>query len=195
MRGVLIGLSSILVACLAGVTACQFDDATFGEHAAGDGDDAASDNEDPGEILIDGSPPDALIVRDGGPPIDGSGCDPSDCDCDKDGYKNTLKAGCGSGARDCDDTDPRTHPLQGFREESAVLPQVGDWNCDMVAEPLYATSVTCDKHLLGIGCSNVFGFEDAPRCGQAGHFIRCKKSLLNLGCAVGTRMTITQPCR
>ena len=211
MRGVLVAVSLVALGTLAGMTACTFAEVTFAEAdptdggageggvqpdgpgSEGSGDDAA----DASEIKIDGESPDALIAKDsGGPPIDASGCPANECDCDKDGFKNTLKAGCSGGELDCDDSDPRAKPGQIYLEDPATTQQRGDWNCVNGAEPLYATSVKCEGRLLGLGCSDVFGFEDTPQCGEMGSFIRCKRaSLLALDCSVDTRAAVKQPCK
>lgn len=214
MRRLLVAATLLALGGVAGAGACGFPEVSFaesteaGEDATVDGasvdptaeagNDAKSDAAAPpdaAEILIDGSSPDALIVKDAGMAIDAAGCAPTDCDCDLDGYKDTLKAGCNMGANDCDDSDSRSHPMQGFLEDEAKPPQLGDWDCSGAAEPLYATNVTCAGLSLGLGCSKIFGFEDLPQCGKTGSFIQCTGSLLDLGCKVGTREMRKQPCK
>lgn len=202
------------VVAFAAMEACSFpspsfsSDDTIGPDASTDGTldgagnpdvDRAPDGgvrEDAGEVLIDGSSPDALIVQDAGQKVDASGCAPADCDCDKDGFNETLKAGCGTGPRDCDDSDPRAKPGQGFLTAPAEPPQFADWNCDGTATPLYDVNVTCDGLTLGLGCSNIFGFKDAPQCGKVGTWIRCARaSLISLNCTIGEQAQLPQPCQ
>lgn len=153
-----------------------------------------SADEDAGEVLIDGSSPDALISGDAGQRVDASGCDPTDCDCDRDGFNETLKAGCNDGGRrDCDDTDPRANPGAGFRTDPPEGPMFSDWNCDGKATPLYDVNVSCEGLTLGLNCPTIFGFSDNPRCGQSGTWIRCKAGLLS--CVVGTTTPLVQPCQ
>lgn len=214
MRRIFVALLSCSLSAGAAVGACGFPDVSYGTGADTNGgtvdgtladtgtttdSGAASDasaRKEAGEILIDGSSPDALIVQDAGQKFDASGCQAADCDCDHDGYKNSLKAGCGGTSPDCDDRDSRTHPDQGFLLEKGDFPQQGDWDCNGTVERLYKTSVTCAGLNLGLGCADIFGFEDAPACGEPGSFIRCERaSLLSLSCTVASRESRTQPCR
>ena len=215
MRRLLIASLVLAVGAVAGAGACGFPDVAFSEDpetgASGDGSVAdgpgnttaeggdakadSSQNPEGGQILIDGSSPDALIAKDAGMAIDASGCAANDCDCDKDGVANTLKAGCSGPVTDCDDSDPRAHPGQKFLEDPAVPPLFGDWDCSGTPEPLYKTNVSCAGLTLGLGCANIFGFEDSPLCGQTGSFIQCTGSVLDLGCKVGTRDMRKQPCK
>jgi hypothetical protein len=218
VRRIFFFATALFAAGGAGAAACSFpnvpvfaddvlgaDGAVDGTTNPGDGadDDASSADgateaatDSGGEILIDGSSPDALIVKDAGQAIDASGCAANDCDCDKDTYKSTGKAGCSGGSNDCDDNDPRRHPNQGYLEAPAGPAQGGgDWDCNGTAEPLYKTSVTCAGLTLGLGCADIFGFSDVPLCGQTGTFIRCKGSLLTLACSVGTTEMKIQPCK
>jgi len=170
------------------------DVSTASDGGADTGRSDGSPDEDAGEILIDGSSPDALIAGDAGQRVDASGCEPTDCDCDKDGFNETLKAGCNDGgARDCDDSDPRARPGQGFRTDPSEAPMFSDWNCDGKATPLYDVNVSCEGLTLGLNCPNIFGFSDNPRCGQTGTWIRCKTGLLS--CVVGSTATLVQPCQ
>lgn len=123
-------------------------------------------------ILIDGQDPDALIVQDAGQRIDAAGCDA--CDCDEDGFKDTTKVGCEGGAPDCDDTDPRAKPGQGFLQEKPEPPLNGNWDCKPPIERLYPPNLNCSKFTSQTDCSFAAGFTNDPGCGEKGTFVQCK---------------------
>jgi hypothetical protein len=162
------------------MVACSFPDVTFAPSSVtpeGSTPDVGTD----AFVLIDGSDPDALIVRDAGQAIDSSACQPSDCDCDKDDYKSAAKAGCvdagvDAGPLDCNDFDSRYHPGQKFVPYKPTPPGTADWNCNNQVERLYESTVDCSKVAPGATCDGTFGFEDNPGCGDTGTFVKCKTS-------------------
>ncbi|MBX3211095.1 MAG: hypothetical protein KF850_03610 [Labilithrix sp.] len=213
MRRLVFILGSISLAM--GTTwACSFPEVTFGppddveagddapapgEGGAADVTDALEEEEqDAGPILIDGSTVDALVVVDAGGKVDAAGC--ASCDCDDDNYSDLDKPGCdlAGGAPDCDDTDSRTHPNQGFLFDKAEPPRNGDWDCNGTVEKLWTNEqATCSGLTLGLGCSNIFGFTAPVACGEKGTWIRCKKrpGLLALDCIVDEQKLETQLCK
>ncbi|MBX3207805.1 MAG: hypothetical protein KF764_22350 [Labilithrix sp.] len=214
MRRLVIIVGSISV--VFGATwACTFPDVTFGpadDVEAGDGDaepapasdgaldapDAPEEEVDAGPILIDGSTLDALVVVDAGGKVDASGC--TGCDCDGDQYNDLGKAGCETavGAPDCDDTDQRSHPNQGFLFDKAEPPRNGDWDCSGKVEKLWTNEqATCAGLTLGLGCANIFGFTQPVACGEKGTWIRCKKrpGVLTVDCVVDEQKLETQLCK
>ena len=147
----------------------------------------------PDVVLVDSGDPDALVVKDAGGKIDAAGC--TSCDCDGDGFNDLAKPGCADagGMNDCDDTDSRTHPGQGYLVDLAAPPRNGDWNCDGVVNKLYAPNLTCSG-LLGATCSATSGFTGDPACGAAGTLVTCVVS--GVSCAVGAQGTMTrQACK
>jgi hypothetical protein len=122
-------------------------------------------------------------VVDAGHPVDASGCAPADCDCDDDGFNALTKPGCADagGKNDCNDGDQRYRPDEGFLD---VLPPDGggDWNCNGTVEPYYDAFVSCGGLSLG-GCSGE-GFEDNPRCGDVGTYVKCVPGLVTCGTQV-----------
>lgn len=212
MRRLLIILGSVSLAM--GTTwACSFPEVTFGppdELEAGVGDaepgsdgaadapDAFEEEHDAGPILIDGSTVDALVVVDAGGKVDAAGC--ASCDCDDDNYNDLDKDGCdgAGGAPDCDDTDSRTHPNQGYLFDKAEPPRNGDWDCSGTVEKLWTNeNTTCSGLTLGLGCSDIYGFTSPVACGEKGTWIRCKKrpGLLALDCIVDEQKLETQLCK
>lgn len=183
--------------------ACSFPDVTFtnvagGEGGAPDGPSPSEAGSDDARILLDGSDPDALIEKDAGQKVDAAGCDPADCDCDKDGFRNTLKAGCQGGANDCDDNDTRAQPNKGYLLDLAEAPVFGDWNCSGKVEMLYPENLDCTALAAGSAtCDDVAGLEGTVGCGKLGTLVRCKTvpvPPLNLTnkCVVGTQTPKTQ---
>lgn len=167
------------------MVACSFPDVTFAPGSGGEAgptnEGSASESGTDASVLIDGSDPDALIVRDAGQAIDASGCQPSDCDCDKDNYKSAAKAGCvdagvDAGPLDCNDFDSRYHPGQGFVPDKPTPPGTGDWDCNTRIDHLYAANLDCTKVNPGATCDGTFGFEDNPGCGESGTYVKCKTS-------------------
>lgn len=156
--------------------------------------EAGTDAADAGEpFLVDGSTPDALIAKDAGVVVvDASGCTPTKCDCDNDGYNDFTKAGCATGTRDCDDLDSRARPGQLFLDVLPTAKTGGDWNCSNSVEKLYAENISCGA-LLGLGCNTAGGFTGTVGCGQTGTFVRCKAGLLS--CNVDQQYQAKQACR
>ena len=198
-----------LLGCAIGV-ACTFPTVEFrggggeggtdGEGGADGGPDSTPDSPDDFRVLIDGGDPDALIVKDGGMKIDASGC--TSCDCDNDGF-NVMRAGCqdAGGAIDCDDTDTRSRPDQGYLFDKPEAPQFGNWNCTNGVEKLYKTNTICTALSPGGACDAMFGFEDDPACGASGNLVTCKSVgspplYIGGGCVVGAQNKATkQACK
>lgn len=154
------------------------------------------------QVKIDGADPDALVVKDAGGKVDTDACAANDCDCDDDTFNDLTKAGCADagGPADCDDTDTRTRPDQGFLEVKGEPPRNGDWNCKNGVERLYPkTNLKCGDVAVGAECDGTFGFEDNPACGAKGTFVTCKTSctaLLICSCVVVSRdVQHTQACK
>jgi len=138
---------------------------------------------------------DARVLEDAGEKVDASGCQPTDCDCDDDGYNDLTKAGCADagGPNDCDDTDTRTHPNQDFVSEPGEAPRNGDWNCVNGVEKLYPTGVSCGLLALG-ACAGVQGFSGDPACGVEGAYTGCKVQA-GLFCVAAPTSPRKQACR
>lgn len=195
-----------LMGCAIGV-ACTFPTVEFqtgvgpgGEGGTDGGADSTLDSRDDARVVAEGGDPDAMIVKDGGMKIDASGC--VLCDCDKDGF-NVKRAGCqdAGGAIDCDDTDTRARPDQGYLVDKPEPPQNGNWNCTNGVEKFYKPNTNCTGLGAGAGCDATYGFEDDPVCGTNGKFVMCKTVStppLNLDarCVVGSQnLTTTQACK
>jgi hypothetical protein len=203
---------ALLCACAMAVAtfvlgaACTFPDVSFAPPGgtgteAGSPDGAVADgglgSDFDATVLVDGSDPDALIVRDAGAKIDAAGCAPAACDCDGDGFNDTLKAGCEGGLNDCDDHDERVRPNQGYLIATPESPVFGDWNCSMAVDKLYPDGFSCSSLQGGKACNDAVGMEDQPACGGFGTLLKCKTEPvppLNLTtrCVVGTRTPMTQ---
>lgn len=143
--------------------------------------------------FIDADKPDG-IVEDAGGKVDGGGCAPNDCDCDKDGYNDLAKEGCedAGGQSDCDDLDSRAHPGQGFLEDPAEPPMNGDWNCNGHLEKVYPrTGITCS--LLLSDCSE--GFAGDPACGEEADYLYCAAPIGILLCTTAAKGRNTQACK
>jgi hypothetical protein len=179
---------SLGLACTIGA-ACTFPEVAFAPPGGADGgrSDANAEAGDGGDtdgsssgdldarVLIDGSDPDALIVHgDAGAKIDAATCGPSDCDCDGDGFKDTLKASCAGGLNDCDDKDGRTRPNQGYLVDKPESPVFGDWNCSGNVEKLYVDGFSCSALAPGKACNDGFGLAEQPECGGFGTLVKCK---------------------
>ena len=180
----------------AGWAACSSD---YGENPTTPGTDASTDETaaDASDVVvdtaifIDGQSPDALIVRDAGTKgIDAASCDAT-CDCDKDGFD---RPNCGDGGEDCDDTDQRVRPDQGFLEIPGEPPRNGDWNCKNGVEKLYPVNINCSGMALG-ACSSVQGFSNDPDCGTPGTYVFCAVSGGGIFCAVGATQSRLQACK
>ncbi|CAN5914157.1 hypothetical protein BH11MYX4_BH11MYX4_61360 [soil metagenome] len=203
-RRALLLLVSTALCAIATAAACGFPDVGYATDpadgappdalVAGDSGDAAEDT----KVVLDGGDPDALIVRDAGQRVDAATCQPDDCDCDKDGFRSTLKAGCEGGANDCDDNDPRAQPNQGYLLDKAESPLFGDWNCSTKVEMLYPENVDCQALSPGTKtCDQIAGFEGTVGCSNFGKVVKCKTvpvPPLNLtsACAVGAQFPNTQ---
>jgi len=203
-RSALFGASATAFAVFAIGAACTFPEVSFAppggaETGGSDGStpDGAVDADFDATVLVDGSDPDALIVRDAGAKIDAAACAPTDCDCDGDGFKDTLKANCEGGLDDCDDKDGRSRPNQGYLLDKPEPPNFGNWNCTMGVEKLYPDAFSCSSLAPGKACNEGAGLEDQPECGGFGTLLKCKTvpvPPLNLTnqCVVGTRTPNTQ---
>lgn len=194
---------------LAAAWACTFPDVTFRDDAALDrdaSDDAAaaldalglpSDSEDSAlpPLLIDGSSIDVLVVDDAGGKLDAASC--ASCDCDKDTWDGP-DCGAAPANVDCDESDTRSHPLQGFLADKPESPRFGDWDCNGQVEKLYPReNASCEGLTLGFGCSDIFGFTEPVACGNSGNWIRCKKrpGVLTLDCVLAEQRFELQRCR
>lgn len=147
----------------------------------------------------DAGPPDTG-PPDTGPPLpDAQGC----CDCDDDGYPDKTRQGCNNapGLQDCDDSDPRAHPNQGFLSDSPTAKTNGDWDCSgQPAQKETIENITCSSYLTATtSCPTISGFTATVGCGQAGTWVRCKKAgALDLTCSIDPAFTInnkTQQCK
>jgi hypothetical protein len=176
--------------------ACTFPDVAFAPAV-----DGAADAELDAHVLIDGAEPDALIVRDAGMKIDAAGCAATECDCDMDGFRDTLKLNCDGGANDCDDHDPRARPGQGFLLDKAESPMFGNWDCSSKVDKLYPDAFDCTTLAPGDACNGGVGFTGQPECGAVGDLVKCKtKPGIGIGmgmgigdtCIVGTHVPGTQ---
>lgn len=186
--------------------ACTFPDVSFAPPGATNTEAGSSDGpvadgivgtDFDATVLVDGSDPDALIVRDAGAKIDAAGCAAAECDCDGDGFKATQKAGCEGGLDDCDDHDERVRPNQGYLIATPEPPIFGDWNCSTAVEKLYPDGFSCSSLQGGTACNDAVGLEDQPACGGFGTLLKCKTEPvppLNLTtrCVVGARTPMTQ---
>jgi hypothetical protein len=185
-----------MIALSVAMAACTIDSLTFvpsasdetGTEAGADGPnrdtdggtDASADAIEEFVVLVDGSDPDALIVKDsGGGKVDAAGCTATTCDCDQDGYNDHGLAACvnSPGPDDCDDQDKRTHPGQGFLEDPAAPPKNGDWNCVGGVEKLYPANVNCGLVDLG-SCATKQGFQSDPGCGELGTYVFCQATAI-----------------
>ena len=207
-KRVVVGSILAAVAAVIGV-ACTFPDLQFkaddavGEAGAEGGKPEGAAADAPFEVgadvlvLVDGGDPDAQIVKDAGKKVDASGC--VSCDCDGDGFNDTMKAGCqdAGGEYDCDDTDTTTRPDQGFNTTPPYPPRNGDWNCKNGVERFYKSGIDCPNTAVA-SCDGTFGFSDNPSCAGQGTFVTCKVSgtipILQT-CIVGSQALATQACK
>ena len=172
-----------------------------GSLAEGGGSDGSTGDSAPDSASFDAAVPDAPIVSDAGAKVDASGC--TTCDCDSDGYSDLTKTGCADagGVQDCDDTDSRSRPSQGFLVELGEPPRQGDWNCNGAVEKFYPPNTSCTALSPGAPCDATFGFKDNPACGATGMFVTCKSTgspplYVGGGCVVATQNTTTkQACK
>lgn len=142
------------------------------------------------------TPPRGLAASDaGGADAGADVTSPDNCDLDRDSYSDPTKVGCtdAAGPFDCDDTDPRAHPGQSFREDVPTPALAGDWDCVNGVEKRYATKVSCELLALG-ACVGVEGFADDPGCGETGSFVRCEVQGVLL-CVAGPASTRKQACK
>lgn len=179
--------------------ACTFPEVEFapkgtsGEAGEGGGSEASTDAgaDAIDEVaIVEASQPDGEVVKDAGMKVDAQGC--TVCDCDGDQFNDTTKAGCSDagGANDCDDTDTRYKPSQGYLDIPGEPPRNGDWNCSGKVEKAYTAGIKCTS-LAANACDGVEGFEDDPPCGASGgKYVQCKTTgtpplFLDNHCVIG----------
>jgi hypothetical protein len=162
--------------------ACGFPDPRIvpdDQLADGDSDSGVFDPD--AEVLVDGQSLDALVTNDaGGTTVDAAGCDAT-CDCDGDGFlwiEHTDAAACrdsGKGLGDCDDTDGRIRPNQGYLDIDPTVAPVssrgGDWNCKDDEEHLIREDMACGS--LSVANCTGQGFTAITKCGQTGNAVKC----------------------
>jgi hypothetical protein len=165
-------------------------DAGVEEAATSDG----SSGDGNGERLDANVNTDVEITKDGGAKIDASACQATECDCDKDGF-HKVQSGCDASALqknvDCDDSDTRYRPDQGFLTDLPEPPRNGDWNCNGAVEKLFEVNVTCTNFLVG-GCGKQ-GFRGDPACGASDTYVSCTPN--GPTCKEGTTEVRKQACR
>ena len=145
--------------------------------------DAAADA--PGDSSTTDAPQDAAEAGDAGvdAPV-----------CDKDGDQDLAKGGV-CGGTDCDDNDARAYFGEpSFRTFTPTAVTNGDWNCDGIVTPQFATGFSCGVLSLG-SCGAASGFTDTPGCGVASpNFITCRVQAAVL-CVTNTTSSNTQGCK
>jgi hypothetical protein len=114
--------------------------------------------------------------------------------CDKDGDHDLAK-GAVCGGTDCDDNDARAYFGEpSFLTFTPTPVTNGDWNCDGVVTPQFATGFSCGVISLG-SCGAASGFTDTPGCGvTSANFITCRVQAAVL-CVTNTTSSNTQGCK
>jgi hypothetical protein len=130
----------------------------------------------------------------GSPGAAGAGLD---CDADHDGYLSASLPGCGgSGAGDCDDSNPEVHPTQdAFFSVPYVAPDGSssfDYDCDAVEQPEQPDLVECSD--TGKCRAKTEGFVgQVPACGASGSYADTCQG--NFKCSPAPSGKKTQRCR
>ena len=180
------------------------DPETDAADADADASDAESDATDSFDASDGADASDAADAADTGPV---NPCAPNPkCDCDDDGYGDvncdvnpttiTGSNGLPLKAGDCDDTDSRRHPGQGFVSDVPPPGKDGNWDCSLPIELLHPP-ISCTGTGL-LGCAGTPSFLGVVGCGVQADLYSCQGAPGNpLATCVGTVAggQITQGCK